>query len=130
MKIPLIVLISVLIMALAISLTTVYRMNEKVNHMRNMMSEYGEQVEQVTAQRDTLALVNAAFTARIDSVPFLLHTADSLRIRLDEIELVRDYLGCYLIIDTGQNRFHLRRNGLLIRSGYCGTGKGWTQNDS
>lgn len=129
MKIPLIALISVLTLALAISLITVYRMDEKVTHMRNMMSEYGGQVELLATQRDTLALMNAAFAARTDSVPFLLHTADSLRVRLDEIELVDNYPGYYLIIDTGQNRFHLRYDGFLVRSGYCGTGKGWTQND-
>ncbi len=130
MKSSLIVLISVLIMALAISLTTVYRMDKEVSHVRNIIGEYGEQVELISAQRDTLALINAAFAARMDSVPSLRHTADSLRVCLDEVELVRNYLGYYLIIDTGQNRFHLRRGGLLVRTGYCGTGKGWAENDS
>ncbi|MCK5132257.1 MAG: L,D-transpeptidase [Candidatus Sabulitectum sp.] len=130
MKIPVIVLISVLAVALAISLTTVYRMNGKVLFMRDMVNEYNNRVELVATQRDTLAFINSAFTARMDSLPSLRHTADSLQVRLDEAELVRNYLGYYLIIDTGQNRFHLRRGGLLVRSGYCGTGKGWTANDS
>lgn len=130
MKIPLIVLISVLVIALAISLTTVYRMDEKVTHMRYLMGECSDQAELILSQRDTLALINAAFAARLDSVPHLLRTADSLQVRLDEAELVSNYMGYYLIIDTGQNRFHLRRGGLLVRSGYCGTGKGWTENDS
>ncbi len=130
MKIPVIVLISVLTVALAVSLTTVYRMDEKVSHMRDMVSECNQRVEHVSLQRDTLAIINSAFAAREDSLPSLRHTMDSLQIRLDEAELVRNYLGYYLIIDTGQNRFHLRRGGLLVRSGYCGTGKGWTANDS
>ncbi len=130
MKIPIIVLLSLLIVALAMSLTTVYRMDEKVNYMHDLVSEYDDIVQHVTAQRDTLALMNSAFAARVDSVPRLQHRADSLQVRLDEAELVRNYLGYYLVIDTGQNRFHLRRGGLLVRSGYCGTGKGWTANDS
>ncbi|MCK5785531.1 MAG: L,D-transpeptidase [Candidatus Sabulitectum sp.] len=130
MKIPLIVLLSVLVMALAISLTTVYRMDGRVSHMRSMMGECSDQAQLILNQRDTLALINAAFSAREDSLPYLRHTADSLQVRLDEVELVNNYLGYYLIIDTGQNRFHLRRGGLLVRSGYCGTGKGWTENDS
>ncbi len=130
MKIPIIVLISVLTIALAISLTTIYRMDEKVSHMRELVGDYDQRVDHIASQRDTLVLINSAFAARIDSVPSLRHVADSLQIRLDEAELVRNYPGYYLIIDTGQNRFHLRRGGLLIRSGYCGTGKGWTENDS
>jgi len=123
MKIPIVVLISVLTIALAVSLTTVYRMDEKVEFMRDMVNDYGTRVEQVSLQRDTLAAINAAFAAREDSLPALRHAADSLQVRLDEVELVRNYMGYYLIIDTGQNRFHLRRGGLLVRSGYCGTGK-------
>ncbi len=130
MKIPIIVLVSSLIIALGISLTTVYRMDEKVALMREMVDEHSARTDLVIAQRDTLSRINSAFTARIDSLPALRHTADSLQVRLDEAELVRNYLGYYLIIDTNQNRFHLRRGGLLVRSGYCGTGKGWTENDS
>lgn len=130
MKIPVIVLISVLTIALSISLTTVYRMDEKINFMREMVGEYSERAELIATQRDTLARINTAHSARIDSIPFLRHTADSLQVRLDEAELVRNYLGYYLVIDTGQNRFHLRRGELLVRSGYCGTGKGWTANDN
>ena len=130
MKIPIIVLVSSLIIALGISLATVYRMDEKVSLMSEMVDEYTARTEHIIAQRDTLALINSAFASRIDSLPALRHTADSLQVRLDEAELVRDYLGYYLIIDTSQNRFHLRRGGLLVRSGYCGTGKGWSENDS
>jgi len=130
MKIPIVVLISVLTIALAFSLTTVYRMDERVNFMRNMVNEYSATVEQVSLQRDTLAAISANLAARKDSLPILRHMADSLQVRLDEAELVRNYTGYYLIIDTGQNRFHLRRGGFLVRSGYCGTGKGWTENDS
>ncbi len=130
MKIPIVILVSVLTIALAVSLTSVYRMDERVNHMRSMVDEYGAIVEEVALQRDTLAIINSVFAAREDSVPVLRRRADSLQVRLDETELVRNYLGYYLIIDTAQNRFHLRRGGLLVRSGYCGTGKGWTENDS
>lgn len=130
MKIPLIVLISVLTMALAVSLITVYRLDDKVHRMRDVVSEYNDRVELMTTQRDTLVRINSAFSARIDSLPSIRRTADSLQVRLDEAELVRNYMDYYLIIDTGQNRFHLRRGGLLVRTGYCGTGKGWTANDS
>ncbi len=130
MKIPIIVLISSLIIGLGISLTTVYRMDEKVTFMRGIVDEQSARTELVIAQRDTLAQINSAFAARTDSLPSLRRTADSLQVRLDEAELVRNYSGYYLIIDSGQNRFHLRRGGLLVRSGYCGTGKGWTENDA
>jgi L,D-transpeptidase YbiS len=130
MKIPIVVLISVLIIALALSLTTVYRMDERVVFMRDLVNQYSALVEEVSLQRDTLAVINVAFAAREDSLPHLRHTADSLQVRLDEAELVRNYPGYYLIIDTGQNRFHLRRGGILVRSGYCATGKGWVENDA
>ena len=130
MKIPIIVLISSLIIALGISLTTVYRMDEKVTFMRRIVDEQSARTELVISQRDTLAQITSAFAARSDSLPSLRRRADSLQVRLDEAELVRNYLGYYLIIDSGQNRFHLRRGGLLVRTGYCGTGKGWTENDS
>jgi hypothetical protein len=126
MKSPLAVLFSVLIAALAVSLTSVYRLAAKIDRLAGM----DEQIELVTAQRDTLALMNSSFVSRMDSVPELLHRAESLQVCLDEIDLIRDYEDYYLIIDTGQNRFHLRRGGLLVRTGYCGTGKGWVENNS
>jgi len=130
MKIPLIVLISILTVALAFSLTTIYRMDEKISSMQSIVAESHNQIDFVASQRDTLSQINSMFLAREDSIPMLRHRADSIQVRLDEAELIRNYLGYYLIIDTGQNRFHLRRGGLLVRSGYCGTGKGWTENDS
>ena len=130
MKIPIIVLISVLTIALAFSLTTIYRMDEKIDSMQAIVIQSRTQIDFVASQRDTLSQINSMYLAREDSIPMLRYRADSMQVRLDEAELIRNYLGYYLIIDTGQNRFHLRRGGLLVRSGYCGTGKGWTENDS
>lgn len=130
MKTPVIVLIIVFALALTFSLRTVYSMDGELNHMRDVVAEHVDQIELISAQRDTLVSINTGFTTRIDSLPLLRHAADSLQVRLDEAELVRNYLGYYLIIDTAQNRFHLRRGRYLVRTGYCGTGKGWAENDS
>lgn len=130
MRTPLIVLLSVFTLALTASLLTVHRLNGRVEQYGRMTGEAMEQLEHITAQRDTLALINRAFTAREDSVPQLLRRVDSLEVRLTQAELVRDYLDYYLIIDTYQNRFQLRRGDLLVRTGFCGTGKGWVENDS
>ncbi len=130
MKTPFIVLFSVLTLALAASLYTVHTLGGRVEQRDRMAAQALTRLEEVAAQRDTLALINTLLAAREDSLPDLRRRVDSLEVRLSEAELVRNYLDYYLIIDTHQNRFHLRRGGLLVRTGYCGTGKGWAQNDS
>jgi len=82
------------------------------------------------AQRDSLAGLNSLLTARYDSLPQMRSKINSLSAYLDMTELRETYPGYYLTIDTRQNRFHLRRGDVLVRSGYCGTGKGWTNSDS
>lgn len=130
MRTPLTVLLAVFAAALAASLYTIHRLDSRIDYCGRITEETLSSLELVTAQRDTLALVARSLAAREDSVPMLLHRSDSLEVRLTEAELVRNYLDYYLIIDTYQNRFQLRRGGLLVRSGFCGTGKGWVENDS
>lgn len=130
MRTSLIVLLCVLAVALTASLITVHRLHGQVSHSGDLASDALVQLDYVSSQRDTLAIMNRALAAREDSVPVLLRRADSLEVRLTEAELVRDYMDYYLIIDTYQNRFQLRRGGLLVRTGFCGTGKGWVENDS
>ena len=83
----------------------------------------------IRAQRDTLFSVNHRLIIREDSISLLRKQVDSLQNRISGMELQASYPGYYLIIDTYQNRFHLRYGDLLVRSGYCATGKGWTEND-
>ncbi|PIE51252.1 hypothetical protein CSA37_12635 [Candidatus Fermentibacteria bacterium] len=130
MKASLIALFSVLILGLAASLYSIHHLHSLSDENIAAAQAAIEELDRVTAQRDTLALANQAFSLRADSVPGLLRVIDSLSVRLTEAELVRNYQGYYLIIDTWQNRFQLRRGGLLVRTGFCGTGKGWVENDS
>jgi hypothetical protein len=78
---------------------------------------------------DTLEASNSMLLARVDSLERFRDEASSLRVRAMADSMALTYPDYYLIIDTGQNRFHLRRGNLLVRSGFCGTGKGWTSND-
>jgi hypothetical protein len=78
---------------------------------------------------DTLEASNSMLLARVDSLESFRDEASSLRVRAMADSMALTYPDYYLIIDTGQNRFHLRRGNLLVRSGFCGTGKGWTSND-
>lgn len=130
MRTPLTVLLAVFTVALFACLYTIHHLDSKVEQYGRTTGEALARLEQVTAQRDTLALINRAFTARADSVPMLQRRADSLEVRLTQAELVRNYMDYYLIIDTYQNRFQLRRGSLIVRTGFCGTGKGWVENDS
>jgi len=127
---PMKVLLAVFALALGVSLYTIHGLKAQVRRYDRMASESIARLEDVTAQRDTLAVLGRVLAAREDSVPLLLRRADSLEVRLAEAELVRNYMDYYLIIDTYQNRFQLRRGGLLVRTGFCGTGKGWVENDS
>jgi len=130
MRNPLTVLFSVLVLSLSASLFTLHRMNGRMEQCARMTNEALDQLEYIAAQRDTFAFISQAFTAREDSVPLLLHMVDSLEVRLLEADLIQNYSDYYLIIDTYQNRFQLRRGDLLVRTGFCGTGKGWVQNGS
>lgn len=124
------VLFTVLTVSLAASLYTLHGLSGRVRQCSETSRAAQSRLEQVVAQRDTLAMINEALVAREDSIPELVRTIDSLEVRLTQAELVRNYMDYYLIIDTYQNRFQLRRGDLLVRTGFCGTGKGWVQNDS
>ncbi len=76
---------------------------------------------------DTLSAVNSFLAGEAERATELRMRNDSLRLRLEEVRLAEEYPGYYLVIDTFQNRFHLRRGGMLVRTGFVGTGKGWTE---
>jgi len=102
---------------------------ERAAHVR-MASE----LALAEARMDTLTGLTSEFAARSDSLARMTFLVDSLRARMTVQELQESFLGYYLLIDTYQNRFHLRLRtaegeDMLVRSGYCGTGKGWTAND-
>lgn len=122
--------LSSLTLCLAASLVTVGLLQRRIQRQR---SHHADQVDSLmisVAQRDTLARLNSLLTVRYDSLPEMRRRLDSLTAYMDMIELRATHPGYYLTIDTRQNRFHLRRGDLLVRSGYCGTGKGWTDSDS
>lgn len=119
-----------LVLSLAVSLFAVIRLQERIAEQRRHHQRHVDSLMVSVAQRDSLANLNSLLTARYDSLPEMRGKLDSLTAYLDMIELRATYPGYYLTIDTRQNRFHLRRGDLLIRSGYCGTGKGWTDSDS
>ena len=133
-KTPFTVLLCVLAAALAVGLFTADRLSRRLSRLQ---MEYGfneSRLQAIRSERDTLAGMNRFYSLRHDSLMQLAARVDSLEALLDVIELRNDYTGYYLLIDTGQNRFHLRRHlsggeDILVRSGYCGTGKGWTSND-
>jgi len=114
---------------------TLINLNGRIEDQRVSSVETLERLDAVTAQRDTLADVTDGLLAREDSLDRAFYIADSLSARLEATEIATGFLGYYLLIDTHQNRFHLRRKlgtgqDVLVRSGYCGTGKGWTFNDA
>ena len=128
-----IVLACVLLAGLIISLVSA---NTLTRRLKNLQMDYtftGSEMRALSAERDTLADINAFYRLREDSLGLMSYRLDSLQMRMQEIELRENYIGYYLLIDTYQNRFHLRRiigneDDVLVRSGYCGTGKGWTGN--
>lgn len=118
------VLLSSVALCLAVSLFTLSRSTERfrafcstieARHLRDSLS------------LDTLMAVNGFLVIELDSLQTLRHQNDSLRARLTEAELAMTHPGYYLVIDATQNRFHLRRGDILVRSGFVGTGKGWTE---
>ncbi len=135
LRIAFIVLACVLLTGLIISLVSANTLSRRLMNLQLDYRFTGNELRALTAERDTLADINAFYRIREDSLDLLSYRLDSLQARMQEIELRENYVGYYLLIDTHQNRFHLRRNlgdgnDVLIRSGYCGTGKGWTDNDN
>ncbi|MCK4505026.1 MAG: L,D-transpeptidase [Candidatus Aegiribacteria sp.] len=135
LKTALLALAGVLIIGFAVSFINADQLSRRLQAVQYEFHVTDIELQRVSSERDTLADVNSFLLAREFFLDELLFKVDSLHARLQENELRNSYYGHYLLIDTRQNRFHLRRsfgNGedLLIRSGYCGTGKGWTSNDS
>lgn len=122
------VLFCCLAACLAVTLFTLAHSARSVSRWSESMLLQEQEVLRASRLCDTLAALNAALAAGYDSLSRLGYQNDSLRMRITETELARDYQGYYLVIDTFQNRFHLRRGDLLVRSGFVGTGKGWTEN--
>ena len=128
------VLAAVSIICTAVLAVALVSMNGRMEEAILHSSDVIEQLQSVSAQRDTLSDVADWFISREDSLDRIAFIADSLRVRLEVMEMGGSFWGYYLLIDTYQNRFHLRRRissgeDMLVRSGYCGTGKGWTFND-
>lgn len=122
-----VVFVSSLALCLFVSLFTLVRSTGRVRdycdaiearHLRDSLS------------LDTLTAVNSFLAAELDSLQTFRRQNDSLMARLTEAELSQTYPGYYLVIDATQNRFHLRRGNILVRSGFVGTGKGWTENSA
>ncbi|MCK5064088.1 MAG: L,D-transpeptidase [Candidatus Fermentibacteraceae bacterium] len=135
LKIALLALAGVLLIGFAISLITADQLSRRLQAVQHEFYLTDNLLQRVSSERDTLADINSFLMAKEYSLNEFIQRADSLQARLHENDLRNNYYGHYLLIDTGQNRFHLRRsfgNGedILVRSGYCGTGKGWTSNDS
>lgn len=121
------VLLICLALSLAVSLFTLARSTERV---RGFCSSIEARHLRDSLSIDTLTAVNSFLAAQLDSLHALRLQNDSLRARLIEAELARTNPGYYLVIDATQNRFHLRRGDILVRSGFVGTGKGWTESSA
>lgn len=118
------VLFSSLVLCLLVSLFTLSRATERI---RDFSSTIEARHIRDSLSIDTLKAVNSFFVTELDSLRTFRHQNDSLRARLTEADLALTHPGYYLVIDVTQNRFHLRRGEILVRSGYVGTGKGWTE---
>lgn len=134
LRTPIIVLCCILTAALAVSLVIADVLSRKLDRLQTDYGFAESQMLALSSERDTLAGMNRFYSLRNDSMSRMTWRLDSLEAQLRLRELRNDYVGYYLLIDTHQNRFHLRRNladgtEMVIRSGYCGTGKGWTSND-
>jgi hypothetical protein len=119
-----------LFVSLAASLVTVVTLEGRIDRQRREHARHIDSLLAIAAQRDTLVELNRLLVSRRDSVPRLRRTVDSLEAVISMTDLRNTHPGYYLLIDTRQNRFQLRRGDLLVRTGYCGTGKGWTDSDS
>jgi hypothetical protein len=135
LKTPIIALICVLLASLTVSLINADNLSRRLNRLQMDYSYASGQMQEIIAERDTLAAMNSFHSLRHDSLYIMRRRLDSLQAYVQMMELRNNHVGYYLLIDTYQNRFHLRRRlsdgtEMLVRSGYCGTGKGWTSNDS
>lgn len=121
------VLLASMAVCLGASLLTLAYSSRKVSGWSEAAEEHRLQALRTSLRCDTLAAVNSFLAAEAESALVLRRQNDSLRLRLEEARLASEFPGYYLVIDTFQNRFHLRRGGMLVRSGFVGTGKGWTE---
>ncbi len=113
---------------LAASLAALLAMSITLGSERRRSADVLAEAREAIALMDTLVSADSCIGAFRDSVDYYRDLALSLQLRIAADSTAAVYPDYYLIIDTGQNRFHLRRGDLLVRSGYCGTGKGWTSN--
>lgn len=118
-----------LLAALALSLAAVVHLGWRLGSERIELAVRMEQADAAIARADTLERVNAGLVAGLDSLHSYRRTVESLETRIAADSLESSFPGYYLVIDTAENRFYLRQGDLLVRSGYCGTGKGWTSNE-
>ncbi len=129
---PLAVSGAVLLVLLAISLLTVDRLGRRVRDIGEENRRMASELLLARAEMDTLSGMNELLLG-LESREELERRVDSLEARLLADSMEEGYGGYYLVVDTYQNRFHLRLGdgeggSYLVRSGYCGTGKGWTFN--
>jgi len=122
-----VVLFSIVVLCLAVSLFT---LAGSTGRMRAYCSIIEARHADDSLSLDTLTAVNAFLVSGLDSLRILRYRNDSLTARLTEADLALTYPGYYLVIDATQNRFHLRRGNILVRSGFVGTGKGWTESSA
>jgi len=127
-------LIAVLSACVCVLAASTILLGGRISSERAAHGEMAREMALASARMDTLAGISGELDARTDSLARMSFLVDSLRARLVERDLSGGYQGYYLLIDTYQNRFHMRLRtaageDLLVRSGYCGTGKGWTAND-
>lgn len=120
--------VTVLGSCLAASLAALLVMSLTLRSERDRSSLLFREARSAIAQMDTILAANSALGVCRDSMEYYRDLALSLQLRIEADSLASEYQDYYLLIDTHQNRFHLRRGNLLVRSGYCGTGKGWTSN--
>jgi len=119
----------ILLASLALGLGAALDLGRRLGGERNELRARLAFADAAIRRCDTLEASNSMLLARGDSLERFRDEASSLRVRAMADSMALTYPDYYLIIDTGQNRFHLRRGNLLVRSGFCGTGKGWTSND-
>ncbi|NOQ22527.1 MAG: L,D-transpeptidase family protein [Candidatus Aegiribacteria sp.] len=134
LKTATIVLACVLLAGLIISLVSADALSRKLIDLQLDYMFAMDELRILSSERDTLVDIHSFYRLRADSLDLLKYRLDSLQALMQVFELNENYVGYYLLIDTYQNRFHIRRNigdgdDILVRSGYCATGKGWTNND-